>query len=523
MALATVFRRSDEPDSGLMSRLSLTARILFVNIFALVVLAGGFFYLDSYRTQLVEERRDRLATEANMAAEALAVTPQPQWPALLSRLGQANESRLRVYRDPSTPPLDGWQVSGPTYTLRDPAGEPWRRRAARFMDRVADHVVGAEVPEPFAEPAIDRLAAWPEAVAARRSGTIETHVRRAPERTPVISAAAPVGLPGGAVLLLTSNQRDVVHTVRAERFWLSLVLLGTSFLSIALSLYLARTIARPLRRLALAAHRVRLGRSREVQLPRLPARRDEIGTLARALSDMSQALRLRIDATEAFAADAAHEIKNPLASLRSAVDSLSIIGDPELRERLLTVIRDDIARIDRLITDISEASRLDAELSRARFETVDLGQMIEQLVSAREERGIPNGIRLAFARPHRGTTTMFGDGSRLARVVENLVDNAISFSPEGGLVQIAATRDEDIVYIRVEDEGPGVPFAQREAIFNRFHSQRPEGEAFGRHSGLGLAIAKAIVEGHGGTISATDREGETHGARFEIRMPAAQK
>jgi two-component system sensor histidine kinase ChvG len=238
---------------------------------------------------------------------------------------------------------------------------------------------------------------------------------------------------------------------------------------------------------------------------------------------MSQALRLRIDATEAFAADAAHEIKNPLASLRSAVDSLSIIGDPELRERLLTVIRDDIARIDRLITDISEASRLDAELSRARFETVDLGQMIEQLVSAREERGIPNGIRLAFARPHRGTTTMFGDGSRLARVVENLVDNAISFSPEGGLVQIAATRDEDIVYIRVEDEGPGVPFAQREAIFNRFHSQRPEGEAFGRHSGLGLAIAKAIVEGHGGTISATDREGETHGARFEIRMPAAQK
>jgi two-component system sensor histidine kinase ChvG len=260
-----------------------------------------------------------------------------------------------------------------------------------------------------------------------------------------------------------------------------------------------------------------------VQLPRLPARRDEIGTLARALSDMSQALRQRIDATEAFAADAAHEIKNPLASLRSAVDSLGIIADPELRERLLGVIRDDIARIDRLITDISEASRLDAELSRARFETVDLGNMVEQLVAAREQRGLPNDIRLAYARPHRGTTNMFGDGSRLARVVENLVDNAISFSPPGGLVQIAATRDDDTVYLRVEDEGPGVPFAEREAIFNRFHSIRPEGEAFGRHSGLGLAIAKAIVEGHGGTISVTDREGETTGARFVIRMPAAQK
>jgi len=506
-----------------MSRLSLTARILFVNIFALVVLAGGFFYLDSYRTQLVEERRDRLATEASMAAEALAATPPHEWQALLSHLGQANESRLRVYRDASSPPLDGWSLSGATYTLRDPADEPWRRRVARFMDRFIDRVVGAEVPEPFHEPQVDSLAAWPEAIETKRTGQVQTHVRRAPERTPVISASVPVGRPGGPVLLLTSNQRDVVRTVRAERFWLGIVLLATTVLSVLLSLYLARTIARPLRRLALAAHRVRLGRSREVQLPRLPARRDEIGTLARALSDMSQALRQRIDATEAFAADAAHEIKNPLASLRSAVDSLGIVADPELRERLLSVIRDDIARIDRLITDISEASRLDAELSRARFETVDLGNMIEQLVAAREQRGIPNDIRLAFARPNRGTTNMFGDGSRLARVVENLVDNAISFSPPGGLVQIAATRDDDTVYVRVEDDGPGVPFSEREAIFNRFHSSRPEGEAFGRHSGLGLAIAKAIVEGHGGTISVTDREGETQGARFVIRMPAAQK
>jgi two-component system, OmpR family, sensor histidine kinase ChvG len=238
---------------------------------------------------------------------------------------------------------------------------------------------------------------------------------------------------------------------------------------------------------------------------------------------MSQALRHRIDATEAFAADVAHEMKNPLASLRSAVDSLDVVADPELRERLVAVIRDDVARLDRLITDISEASRLDAELSRARFETVDFGQMIEQLVDARNARGVPNGVRVAFARPHKSITTLYGDGSRLARVIENLVDNAISFSPEGGLVQIGATRDGDTVHVSVEDEGPGVPLEEREAIFRRFHSVRPQEEAFGRHSGLGLAIAKAIVEGHGGTIAVTDRGDGTGGARFVIRIPAAQK
>jgi len=522
MASATVFRRSDASDPGWSGRLSLTARILAVNIFALIVLAGSFFYLDSYRTQLVEERSDQVATEVQMAAIAIAAAPQASWPTLLARLGEADASRLRLYSEGAAP-LDSWSYSAPTYVLRDPRNDPWRRRVARFMDRVIDHVVGADEPEPFIEPAIDRIDAWPEAVRARRTGMVQTAVRRAPERTPVLSAAMPIDHGRLGILLLTSNQRDVVRTVRAERFWLGIVLLGTTALSVLLSMFLARTIARPLRRLALAAHRVRLGRSREVQVPRLPARRDEIGTLARALSDMSQALRQRIDATEAFAADVAHELKNPLASLRSAVDSLGLVKDPALREQLIAVIRDDVGRLDRLITDVSEASRLDAELSRARFETIDLGHMIEQLVEAREARGLPDNIRLAFGRPNRGSTTVFGDGSRLARVVENLVDNALSFSPPGGLVQIAAMRDEDMVVLRVEDDGPGVPVAERETIFNRFHSIRPESEEFGRHSGLGLAIAKTIVEGHGGTICVTDRDDAANGARFIIRLPAAQK
>jgi two-component system sensor histidine kinase ChvG len=522
MVLATVFRRNDEAPPGWSARLSLTARIMAVNIFALVVLAGGFFYLDSYRTQLIEERSDQTATEVKLAADAITSAPPARWPALLESLGMTSEARFRLYQG-SGPPIDGWQFGSHTYELRDPASESWQRHAARLLDRLIDDVVGAAKPDPFIEPAIDRVDAWPEALAARNTGTVQTALRRAPERTPVISAAAPVrGMPG-AVLLMTTNQRDVVRTVRAERFWLGVVLLGTVLLSVMLSIFLARTIARPLRRLALAAHRVRLGRSREVQVPRLPQRRDEIGTLARALSDMSQALRQRIDSTEAFAADVSHELKNPLASLRSAVDSLDLVKDPDLREQLIHVIRDDVARMDRLITDISEASRLDAELSRARFETVDLGQMIEQLTGAREARGLPNQIRLAFGRPNRGSATVFGDGSRLARVFENLIDNALSFSPPGGLVEITATRDEDMIVVRVEDEGPGVPPGEREAIFNRFHSIRPEGEAFGRHSGLGLAIARAVVEGHGGSIFVTDRDDAANGARFVVHLSAAQK
>jgi two-component system sensor histidine kinase ChvG len=290
-----------------------------------------------------------------------------------------------------------------------------------------------------------------------------------------------------------------------------------------MSLFLARTIARPLRRLAVAAHRVRLGRSREVNVPRLPSRSDEIGLLARAVSDMSQSLRHRIDNIEAFAADVTHELKNPLASLRSAVDGLDRVEDPELREKLKRIVREDIARLDRLIGDISEAARTDAELARATFERVDLGPLMEQLVHAWESRRETGDARLAFARPRRNTAVVMGKPDRLARAINAIIDNAVSFSPPGGLVEIAVARVSDEVRIRIDDEGPGVPPDAREAIFNRFHSVRPEGENFGRHSGLGLAIAQAIVNGHDGEIDVQDRDDAPSGARFTIRLPAADR
>ena len=517
--------RNDEKELALRwsGRIPLTARILLVNILALAILAGGFFYLDSYRARLLDRRVQQVADQAQLIAEASKAAPPERRPELLRRFGAMTRLRLRVYPidRPGAAPFDSWRGGRPTYVLRDPATQPWQRHVARAMDRIVDTIAGAEPLEPFAEPVPDRLSGWPEAVAAGSASKVRTEVRQAEDLTPVISAAVPIGSfsgDRGSVLLATINARDVTRIVRAERWRLGLVLAGVTLLSVLLSLFLARTIARPLRRLAGAAVQVRLGRAREVSVPRLPARRDEIGMLARALHDMTQSLRHRIDATEAFAADVTHELKNPLASLRSAVDSLARVKDPQAQEQLHEIIRSDVARLDRLVVDIAEVSRLDAVLSRARFEPVDLGQLIESLLSLWEPRAAERRATIAFARPRVGSAVVMGEESRLARVFDNVVDNAISFSPEAGLIEIAAVRVGREVIVTIEDEGPGIPEQAREAIFNRFHSIRPEGEAFGRHSGLGLAIAKAIVEGHDGGIAVQDRRDGRSGARFVIRF-----
>jgi two-component system sensor histidine kinase ChvG len=236
---------------------------------------------------------------------------------------------------------------------------------------------------------------------------------------------------------------------------------------------------------------------------------------------MSQALRQRIDNIEAFAADVTHELKNPLASLRSAVEGLDRIEDPGLRRQLLDVVRQDVRRLDRLIGDIGEAARTDAELARAAFEPVDLGDLVGQLCSGWEQRRLTGNVRIAFARPRAASAIVMGEPGRLARAIDNLIDNAVSFSPPGGLVEVAVSAVGDDVRVRIDDEGPGVPAASREAIFNRFVSVRPESDDFGRHSGLGLAIARAIVKGHDGEIDVADRDDAPSGARFTIRLSAA--
>jgi two-component system sensor histidine kinase ChvG len=515
--------RNDERDLTLRwsGRWMLLHRILAVNIFALAMLAGSIFYLDSFRGRLTTSALVNAGTQARIAADALAVAEGPVHEPLLRRIGAASGTRLRLYRADGTLLMDSWRGGAPTYELRNPAREPWRKNAARLLDTAFDKIVGAPSPPPFAPSAEDRLEAWPEGARALRSGRTATMLRRAPEGTPYISAAAPVT--GDTVLLLTRNARDIRRIVRDERTTLGVVLLAAIVLSVLLSLFLARTIALPLRRLARAAHRVRLGRAREVAVPLLPARRDEIGLLARALHDMTHSLRSRIDATEGFAADVTHELKNPLASLRSAVDSFDRVKDPALKRQLLDVIRHDVARLDRLIVEIAEISRLDAELSRARFDRVDLGDVVAALLPHWERRAAERQVRLAFARPGAGSALVSGDESRLARAIDNLVDNAISFSPPGGLVEIAAFDRGGEVLVVVEDEGPGVPAEARKAIFDRFHSIRPADEDFGRHSGLGLAIARTTVEGHDGGIEVGDRHDGRSGARFVVRLPALEE
>jgi len=501
-------------------RLSLTRRILAVNILALALLAGGFFYLDSYRARLVDDRMAQSEREIRIVADALDAAMPSQERDLLGAFGSTTGARLRTYGPDGRLTGDSWTIGGANYQLIDPTTQRWEREAARYLDRAIDMVVGADRPPRYVEPAQDRLEAWPELTAARAKQRAQVELRRAPDRTHMISAASPVGRSGDYVMS-TANARDIVRTVRAERLRLGIVLALVSLFSVLLSLFLARTIVRPLRRLAHAAVRVRLGRAREVVVPRLPSRRDEIGALARALSDMSHALNQRIDAIEAFAADVTHELKNPLASLGSALEAMQAVKDPALAAQLLEIARADVLRLDRLITDVADASRIDAQLARARFESVDLGAMIEGILANYETRGVERDVRIAFARPRVGVAVVMGEDSRLARVVQNLVDNAISFSPDAGLVEISATRVDNEVIVHVEDEGPGVPPDSREAVFRRFHSERPEGEEFGRHSGLGLAIAKTIVEGHGGRIEIEDRPDGNAGARFAIRLPAA--
>ncbi|HET7281754.1 MAG TPA: stimulus-sensing domain-containing protein [Sphingomicrobium sp.] len=501
-------------------RWTLAHRILALNLITILLVALSTLYLDVFRNRLSKERVRQTRIEATATALAIdAAGPEDREP-ILATVSRSTGSRLRMFGPDGTLVADSWHLTGPTYQLIDPTRQKWTKDAARALDRGFNALVGARSLDEFVEPQVDRLQSWPEAVRARATGKTATAVRNAPDLTPVISAAAPMK---DGVLLATTNDRAFTRTVRSQRAIIAAAMAILVAISVFLSLFLARTIVRPLRRLALAAHRVRLGRSREVNVPRLPSRSDEIGLLARAVSDMSQSLRHRIDNIEAFAADVTHELKNPLASLRSAVDGLDRVEDPELREKLRRIVREDVVRLDRLISDISEAARTDAELARATFERVDLGPLIEQLVHSWETRRETGDARFAFARPRKDSAAVMGKPDRLARAINAIIDNAVSFSPPGGLVEIAVARVGDEVRIRIDDEGPGVPAEAREAIFNRFHSVRPEGENFGRHSGLGLAIAQAIVNGHDGEIDVQDRDDAPSGARFTIRLPAADR
>lgn len=504
---------------------SLTSRILAVNIIALGLLAGSLFYLDSYRNRLLAERYLLARSEAEVTASALAVANRTQRRALLAAVGTSQHIRLRLYGRDGALLADSFALTEPSWRFVDPTGQPWFLQTARSLDRGMDFLLGTPPIPAYAEPAVQVAEAWPEIAEARAAKATAIRQRLAPDQTPVISAATPVGTQG-QMLLATRNATDITQSVRDARGTLVIVVGAALIISILLSLFLARTIVQPMRLLVRAAVRVRLGRERAVVVPRLPERRDEIGMLARAISDMTAALRSRIDAVESFAADVAHELKNPLASLRSALESLERVEDPDLRRQLADIAAHDVKRLDRLITEIADASRIDAELSRTAFEPVDLCALVTALIDARSQRGSNGECRLALTCAGSGPWLVPGDAARLERVLENLLDNAVSFSPAGGSIAIVLAREEieelesASVSLRITDQGPGIPPDAREKVFERFHSLRPAGEDFGNHSGLGLAIARTIVEAHDGTLVAGEPDGGATGACLELVLPA---
>ena len=524
----------------------LTRRILAVNVLALGLLGLGLLYLGEYRTSLIHTEIDALRTQALVFAAALGEGAVFETPGenetlipelgrqMVRRLAEPTRSRTRLFDAGGTLVADSRVLTRPGESVQVEELPPPVQKSPlhRFTERIINGIrnllpASTDYP-PYVEYVAPTAADYSEVEEALR-GTAARAVRR--DRSTgdlVLSVAVPVQRYKkvlGAVQL-SSGSEEIERAVRDVRLEILMVFLIALTVTVALSLYLAGTIARPIRLLAIAAERVRRGHGRQVAIPDFTPRRDEIGELSGALRDMTSALWRRMDAIERFAADVAHEIKNPLTSLKSAVETAARVADPEKQRRLMGVIVEDVARLDRLISDISDASRLDAEMSRIELEPVPVGRMLAALVDVQRETAKDGAPRIDLDLPDGGEQllTVPGMESRVGQVFRNLIANALSFSPENGHIRIVAARRGDMVVVTVEDDGPGIPDNKLEAIFDRFYTERPAGEKFGTHSGLGLSISKQIVEAHRGTIRAENRydvRGRVVGARFMVELPAA--
>lgn len=514
---------------------SLSRRIIFFNAVALIFLMGGVLLVQSGRVGLVDERMAGIKQEALIIASTLAeyatdertreINDKNAEP-LLRQLVAPTTLRARLYDTGGDLIVDTRNLlaRNVVQTVELPPPGFWTRVTAAAQ-RVYDGVLGVR---PFA-----KLGPYFEAgnngrvykeVDAALEGEATGTERIDQQNKLVLSVAAPVErfrtIYG--VLLLSTEGGDIDDILREERASLIGISVVAFLVMLFSSLYLSGTIAQPIRQLAAAADRVRHGRSGREPLPSMSDRNDEIADLADSLSAMTKALYDRIDAIERFAADVAHELKNPLTSLKSAAEMLTrSSNDSAARERLMGIVRNDIKRIDRLITDISDASRLDAELSRETNMPVDLSKLIQTIVEIYGMMEAPGGvtIKLALDTPER--LVVMGRDERLGQIVRNLIDNAVSFSPAGGVVAVTVRRVDDRALLYVEDEGPGIPPDDLEAVFNRFYTQRPPEHGFGKNSGLGLSIARQIVEGVGGSIRAENRS-DRPGARFVVELPLAR-
>lgn len=521
----------------------LTRRILAINILALAIPIGGLLYLGPYRDGLIETEIEALRTQTDIFAGALgegAIQTEPSGRQVLNvahardmirRLTAAASVRARLYINSGEMIADSRHLGDQGRIVRvlslppPPDDITAMRRLAMMVDWLLDQMYARTDLETYKESQTQTVSDYPETRLAI-AGEVAGVARHDGNGGYVLSVAMPVQRYRQVigVIMLSESGSDIQEAVSNVRFVVLQVFAGALIITVLLSLYLAGAIARPVHHLAEAAFRVRRGLGGEiVEIPDMTRRGDEIGDLSGALRDMTRALYQRIDAIGRFAADVSHEIKNPLTSLRSAVETAARIDDPTQHRRLMTIILDDVQRLDRLISDISDYSRLDAELGREQWEPVDVAELLNMLSdihqTALDNVDSPPTIKIDVS-PDDDLHVPALEG-RLAQVFRNLIGNAISFSPPGGLIQISAKRDGDIVEITLSDDGPGIPPGKLEAIFDRFYSERPAGEKFGTHSGLGLSISKQIIEAHHGTIHAENRtteDGKIVGAQFVIRL-----
>ncbi len=525
---------------------SLQRRIIFFNLAGLAFLVLGVLYLNQFRSGLIEQRIQALRTQAELIALTVAETAglgegrvaydPVRANVVLTKLARPTGLRARIYDARLRLTGDTRNLEAGTATIEvaplPPPGAP-AAQTGTAVERAYDRLTGLFDPptpvpvEPVLEEPTGGISRAPE-VREAIAGHPHSAVRLNSRGQLIVSVAVPIRRFDAVLgaLVLSTEGGDIDAVVRSERVVIFQVFLVATIVSIALSILLANTIARPIKRLAAAADSEGLSAARplspeRVEIPDMTNRTDEIGELSAALIRMTEALYKRIEAIESFASDVAHEIKNPLTSLRSAVDTMQYAKTPEQRERLLEVIRHDVGRMDRLVTDISNASRLDAELVRERMENFDLARLIEMLAEVTRAQGEARGVRVETELP-RGGLAARGLEGRIAQVIANLLDNALSFSPDGGRIRVSARREAAGIRVAVEDEGPGVPPENMASIFERFYTERPDHEAFGTHSGLGLSISRQIVEAHGGRIRVENRqgkEGAVLGARFVFDLP----
>ena len=501
--------------------------ILALNLLSLLILFGGALALNEWSAGLIKTRQESLLGQAELLAKVLSdedytrgepipeLNPTQSAKVLIDRFVPAGQ-RARIFDRDGVLIADSFDVSdtieGEPLAPARPAGTP--APPDPVDDKTAANLERAN-------------AALDEEILAALAGDPQAAVRRSENGDRVVSVSLPIRHVQQVLGVLTLEAGDVDQILDAQRRALvpfALVALGVNLLA---SLLLHLFVARPVMRLSAAADQVRLQRARAISLPDLEDRRDEIGDLARSLESMTDTLSTRMDAIERFAADVAHEIKNPLTSIRSALETLDLVQDKDKRDRLTAVLQQDVRRLDRLITDISNASRLDAELSRDRPRPVDLAALLTDIVGVYETTGKPGEAPVTLDLAVDAPARVMGRDGPLGQVFRNLIDNARSFSPPGETVRIAVRRDETDTLlplrIAVEDDGPGIPPENLETVFERFYTSRPRGAAFGSNSGLGLSIVRQIVEAHGGRVTATNRldaSGAVKGARFQVALPA---